>query len=93
MKKLLFIALTLCLLIPATYEASTGNLSTSTEFAVQKQKKKNSSKKRKSEKNYSQSKGCTYQGHKLIRGERGGCYYLSGNSKEYVDRGYCSGCN
>lgn len=93
MKKLLFIALTLGLLIPATYEASTGNLSTTTEFTVQKQKKKKSSKERKSKKTYSQSKGCTYQGHTLHVGERGGCYYMAGNSKEYVDRSYCSGCN
>ena len=93
MKKLFFTALILGLLIPTSYEASTSNLSTTTEFSVQKQKTKKSSKKRKSKKTYSQSKGCTYQGHTLYVGERGGCYYMAGNSKEYVDRSYCSGCN
>lgn len=92
MKKLLFTLLTLGLLIPTTYKSST-NKSSSTEFFAKKQKKKKASKKKKSSKYYSQSKGCTYNGHQLIRGKRGGCYYLSGNSKEYVDRSYCSGCN
>lgn len=37
---------------------------------------------------------CTYNGHTLYVGEKGGCYYLSsGGNKEYVDRSYCSGCN
>lgn len=27
---------------------------------------------------------------RYIRGPRGGCYYLSGSSKIYVDRGYCN---
>lgn len=93
MKKLFFTLLTLGLLIPTTYEGSTGNLSSTTEFTIQKQKKKKSSKKRKLKKTYSQSKGCTYQGHTLYVGKRGGCYYMAGNSKEYVDRSYCSGCN
>ena len=91
MKKLFFIALTLGLLTPTTYEASTNNLSSTTEFAVKKKKK--SSKKRKSGKTYSQNNGCTYEGHTLYVGKRGGCYYMAGNSKEYVDRSYCSGCN
>jgi hypothetical protein len=93
MKKLLFTALTLALLSPATYEASASNLPATTEFAVQKQKKKKSSKKRKSKTTSSRSKGCTYNGYPLEVGPRGGCYYWSGNSKEYVDRSYCSGCN
>ena len=93
MKKLLFTLLTLGLLIPTTYEASTSNFSGATEFAVKKQKRKKSSSKRKSKKNYAQSKGCTYQGHTLYVGKRGGCYYMAGSSKEYVDRSYCSGCN
>jgi len=37
---------------------------------------------------------CTYNGHTLHVGEKGGCYYLSsGGNKEYVDKSYCSGCN
>ncbi len=35
---------------------------------------------------------CNYKGHKLYRGSRGGCYYYSGKSKQYVDRNYCAGC-
>jgi Ni,Fe-hydrogenase I large subunit len=92
MKKLLFTLLTLGLLIPTTYKASTKN-SSSTEFFAKKQKKKKSSKKRKSKKTYSKSDGCTYNGYPLEVGPKGGCYYWSGNSKEYVDRSYCSGCN
>jgi len=37
---------------------------------------------------------CSYNGHTLYVGEKGGCYYLSsGGNKEYVDKSYCSGCN
>lgn len=33
---------------------------------------------------------CTYKGHKLYRGKRGGCYYLNSHgNKQYVDRSYC----
>jgi len=33
---------------------------------------------------------CTYKGHKLFQGPRGGCYYLNKNgNKTYVDRSYC----
>ncbi|CAI9678477.1 hypothetical protein CMU59_09125 [Elizabethkingia anophelis] len=40
------------------------------------------------------SGGCTYNGHILYVGEKGGCYYLStGGKKEYVDKSYCNGCN
>lgn len=40
------------------------------------------------------SESCSYNGHTLYTGEKGGCYYLSsGGNKEYVDRSYCSGCN
>ncbi len=35
---------------------------------------------------------CTYRGHALYVGPRGGCYYWAGNSKEYVDRSLCAGC-
>ena len=38
--------------------------------------------------------GCSYNGHTLHTGPKGGCYYLSsGGNKEYVDKSYCSGCN
>lgn len=40
------------------------------------------------------SESCSYNGHTLYTGEKGGCYYLSsGGNKEYVDKSYCSGCN
>jgi hypothetical protein len=93
MKKLLFTLLTLGLLIPTTYEASTGNSLAKTELSVNKQKKKKSSKKRQLSKSNSKKNGCTYNGYPLEVGPKGGCYYWSGNSKEYVDRSYCSGCN
>lgn len=93
MKKLFFTLLTLVLLIPTTYEAATSHSFSTTEFATKKQKKKKSSKKGKSAKTYSKNKGCNYNGHELYVGKRGGCYYYAGNSKEYVDRSYCSGCN
>ncbi|WP_299180488.1 hypothetical protein [uncultured Chryseobacterium sp.] len=102
MKKLLFTSLlSLALLFPASIGA-TANMSTpKTELSVQnqKQKKKGKQSKRnkknnaKGSKHYSQNKGCTYNGHQLYVGKRGGCYYYAGNSKEYVDRSYCSGCN
>ncbi len=92
MKKLLFMLLTLGILIPAIYKSSTNNNSI-TEHFVKKQKKKNSSKSKKSSKSSSKKKGCTYNGYPLEVGPRGGCYYWSGNTKEYVDRSYCSGCN
>ena len=39
------------------------------------------------------SESCTYNGHALHVGEKGGCYYLSsGGNKEYIDKSYCSGC-
>lgn len=42
----------------------------------------------------SSSDSCSYNGHTLHTGEKGGCYYFSsGGTKEYVDRSYCSGCN
>lgn len=91
MRKIFFTLLTLGLLIPTTYEASTSDSFSTTEFATGKKKKKKSSRKGKSAKNY--SKSCTYNGHELFVGKRGGCYYYAGNSKEYVDRSYCSGCN
>lgn len=100
MKKLLFTSLlSLGLLLPASFSASANTTTSATELTAKKPKKNKSKKKRKSKRSkrssrsYSQSKGCTYNGHQLIVGPRGGCYYYSGNSKKYVDRSYCSGCN
>lgn len=105
MKKLLFTSLlSLGLLLPATISASTSNSTSATEFSAKKPKKGKKGKKnrkgkrskarksRSTQSYYSSSRGCTYNGHKLIVGPRGGCYYYSGSSKEYVDRSYCSGC-
>lgn len=40
------------------------------------------------------SEYCSYNGHTLHVGEKGGCYYLSsGGKKEYVDKKYCASCN
>ncbi len=40
------------------------------------------------------SGSCSYNGHPLYVGEKGGCYYLSsGGNKEYVDKSYCRNCN
>ncbi|MCW3160773.1 hypothetical protein [Chryseobacterium oryctis] len=96
MKKLLLTSLlAFGLLLPASVSA-TENTTTSTEF-FSKRTKKNKSRKAKrtksrSSRSYSKSGGCTYNGHQLYVGSRGGCYYYAGNSKEYVDRAYCSGC-
>ena len=33
---------------------------------------------------------CTYNGHELYQGSKGGCYYLNKNgNKTYVERSYC----
>jgi len=106
MKKLLLASLlSLGLLFPTSISASTNNTTSTTEFSTKKPKKskgktkKNRKSKRskarssRSSRSYSKSRGCTYNGHPLNVGPRGGCYYYSGNSKEYVDRSYCSGCN
>ncbi|UFH30458.1 hypothetical protein LNP04_10745 [Chryseobacterium sp. C-71] len=91
MKKLLLTSLLgLGLLLPATFSASTNSSTSKTEISAQKQKKK----KRKARKSKSTAnRGCTYNGHTLYVGKRGGCYYMAGRSREYVDRSYCSGCN
>ncbi len=98
MKKLILTSLmTLGLLLPTSLSALANSTASNTEFLTKKSKSKKSRKvkrkKARSSKSYSKSKGCTYNGHELIVGPRGGCYYYSGNSKEYVDRSYCSGCN
>lgn len=94
MKKLLFTSLLgLGLLLPANIFASTNNTTSTTEMSFSKGKKKKSKKSRTRKSTASRSRGCTFNGHELIVGPRGGCYYYSGNSKEYVDRSKCSGCN
>lgn len=97
MKKLLFTSLLgLGLLLPANIFASTNNTTSTTEMSFSKGKKKRSTKSKRSKTKRSKStanRGCTYNGHTLYVGERGGCYYMAGSSKEYVDRSYCSGCN
>ncbi|SMC91551.1 MULTISPECIES: hypothetical protein [unclassified Chryseobacterium] len=101
MKKLLFTGLLgLGLLLPASFSATTGTISSAKEFSTKKPKKGKTKSSRKSKstgsrytRSYSQSRGCTYNGNQLYVGSRGGCYYYSGSSKQYVDRSYCSGCN
>ncbi|WP_347216465.1 hypothetical protein [Chryseobacterium sp.] len=108
MKKLLFTGLLgLGLLLPANFSASTSSLTSTKELLTKKPRKgktktKSSRKSRSTRSDYSsprsyssasRSKGCTYNGNQLYVGSRGGCYYYSGNSKQYVDRSYCSGCN
>lgn len=101
MKKLLFsFLLTTGLLLPTSFTATLNSSVSKTEVSSKKQKKKEKKSKSGSKRNsssaksksYSQSKGCTYNGSQLYVGKRGGCYYYSGNSKQYVDRSYCSGC-
>ncbi|QIY91828.1 hypothetical protein [Chryseobacterium gallinarum] len=102
MKKLLFTSLlAIGLLLPTPFSATTNTHSSVKEYAGKKPKKSKTKKSRKSKstssrysRSYSQSSGgCTYNGHQLYVGQRGGCYYYSGSSKQYVDRSYCSGCN
>ncbi|CEJ68689.1 hypothetical protein BN1195_00978 [Chryseobacterium oranimense G311] len=39
------------------------------------------------------SEYCSYNGHTLHTGEKGGCYYInSSGDKVYVDKSYCKGC-
>jgi Pyruvate/2-oxoacid:ferredoxin oxidoreductase delta subunit len=56
-------------------------------------KKRSSSKGSRSSKRSSSKVSCTYHGYQLYVGPKGGCYYIAGKSKEYVDRSYCAGCN
>ncbi|WP_210148407.1 hypothetical protein [Chryseobacterium scophthalmum] len=93
MKKLLFTSLLgLGLLLPANFLAKE-NSTAKTEFSNTKPKKKSKKNKKKRTTTASTSKDCTYNGHVLNVGPRGGCYYYTGSSKQYVDRSYCSGCN
>lgn len=92
MKKLLFTLLISGLIIPTIYHASP-KTSANTEFFTKKQKNRKASKSKKSSRSSSKKNACTYNGYPLEVGPRGGCYYWAGNSKEYVDRSYCSGCN
>lgn len=104
MKKLLFTGLlSLGLLLPASISAATHDTGSKTEFSSKKQRKSRKSSRSKTKRSYSStrpsrayssnSNNCSYNGHQVYTGERGGCYYYSGNSKKYVDRAYCSGCN
>ncbi len=40
--------------------------------------------------NQTSQRDCGPNGVRLIRGSRGGCYYMSGNTKVYVDRNCCN---
>ncbi|WP_128414560.1 hypothetical protein [Chryseobacterium sp. Leaf201] len=103
MKKLLLTSLLgLSFLLPASISASVNETGSKTELSSKKPRKtRKSSRSRtksyassRSPRSYSRStNNCTYNGHQLIVGSRGGCYYYTGNSKKYVDRAYCSGCN
>ncbi|MEG0928313.1 hypothetical protein [Chryseobacterium sp.] len=103
MKKLLFTGLLgLGLLLPANFSASTHNSSSTKELLTKKPRKGKSKKSSRSKStrssyspsgSYSRSRGCTYNGNQLYVGSRGGCYYYSGSTKQYVERSYCSGCN
>ncbi|UCA58327.1 hypothetical protein KB553_14875 [Chryseobacterium rhizoplanae] len=104
MKKLLFTGLLgLGLLLPANISASANSTVSAKELFKKpgKRKTKTSRKSKSKRSSYSSpsyysssgSKGCTYNGNQLYVGSRGGCYYYSGNSKQYVDRSYCAGCN
>lgn len=93
MKKIILAgALSLGLILPSITKAAESPKTTTSELSVV-QKKKKKSKNRKNAAKKATSKGCTYNGHALTLGPRGGCYYYSGNSKEYVDHSYCSSCN
>ena len=94
MKKLLFTSLLgLGLLLPANFLATENSATAKTELSTIKPKKKSKKSKKRKSTTTSRDRGCTYNGHTLYIGKRGGCYYMAGNSKEYVDRSYCSGCN
>lgn len=94
MKKLLFTGLLgLGLLLPANLLASENSSTAKTELSTTKPKKKSKKSKKKKSTTASRSQECTYNGRTLYVGKRGGCYYNTGNSKQYVDRSYCSGCN
>jgi len=101
MKKLLLTTLLAAgLIFPVSFKAATTGVAYKTELTSKKQKKKSKKSKSKSSSGskrsrsfYSSDKGCTYNGNKLYVGSRGGCYYYTGSSKQYVDRSYCSGCN
>lgn len=95
MKTLIFTSLLgLSLLLPASFSAAINNTASKTELSTKKPyKKSRKSKAKSSSSSYSQNKGCSYNGHSLYVGQRGGCYYMTGSSKQYVDRSYCSSCN
>jgi len=99
MKKLFLTGiLGLGLLLPYSLSAYNSTSISAKEFSGKKPRKNKANKKSKSKsssssRTFTSSKGCTYNGQQLYVGSRGGCYYYSGSSKQYVDRSYCSGCN
>jgi hypothetical protein len=103
MKKLLLTGvLGLGLLLPTTISASAdhSNSKAITKFFSKKTRNLKPTKAEKQQEKQNQKlqnlfskQRITYNGKQLFVGSRGGCYYYSGNSKEYVDRSYCSGCN
>lgn len=99
MKKLFFTGLFgLAILFPGSLSAYSTNVIFIKEFSGKKPRKSKMNKKNKSKRqvyvrSYTSSKGCSYNGQQLYVGSRGGCYYYSGSSKQYVDRSYCTNCN
>ncbi|WP_288447594.1 hypothetical protein [uncultured Chryseobacterium sp.] len=99
MKKLLFTGLLgLGILFPYNLSAYSTTTIYAKELSGKKPRKSKANKKRRSKsssysRGFTSSKGCSYNGHPLYVGSRGGCYYYSGSSKQYVDRSYCASCN
>jgi len=99
MKKLIFTGLLgLGIIFPYNLSAYNSTSISSKESSGKKPRKSKTNKKSRSKSSSSQrtftsSKGCSYNGQQLYVGSRGGCYYYSGSSKQYVDRSYCASCN
>lgn len=99
MKKLIFtVLLGLAILFSNSLSAYTPTEIFVKEFSGKKPRKSKMNKKSKSKRavhsrSYASSKGCSYKGQQLYVESRGGCYYYSGSSKQYVDRSYCANCN
>ena len=91
-KNLIAGLLVLTLFLPSQIGAAENSATKTLELSAASQKKKKA-KSRKGKVKKTVQKGCTYNGYSLFVGPRGGCYYYSGNSKEYVDRSYCRSCN
>lgn len=80
------------LLLPLVSKEAEIPKTTTSELSNVRQKKKKS-KIRKSTAKKVASKECTNNGHPITVGSRGGSYYYSGKSKEYLDCSYCASCN